>query len=73
MPLVRLLEVACGREGAPAAEEASINAMKWASTPRARRAVLHAVSILETAKSMGLGGREVPPLVGFILVSCISG
>jgi len=60
---IKLMEVLCGREGSEAAEQASGQAGAWASTSRARRAVLHAVSILETATSMGLGGREVPPLV----------
>lgn len=67
--LCRLMEVVCGREGSEAAEEASKLAVTWASTSRARRAVLHAVSILETANSMGLGGREVPPMVSNFLVT----
>lgn len=59
----RLMEVICGREGEDAAVNSVQPALTWASTTRARRAVLHAVAILDAANAPELRGREVPPHV----------
>ena len=57
------MEVINGREGEDAAVSSIQPALNWASTTRARRAVLHAIAILDAANAPELKGREVPPHV----------
>lgn len=57
---LRMIELACGREGPEVAKKASARAGPWATSPAARRAVLHCVAILRIAKAATVGS-EVPP------------
>lgn len=61
-----VVEVACGREGPEAADLASKKLSGWATSPQARRAVLHAVGVLSVAQRHSVS-REAPPHVSVLL------